>query len=152
MSLAVKIPMSRPDWAWYVATWPWYPSHIRSVHFTLLITYQEYPASSHLHYLLTEWPSFPEDFSFGPKVRPGPNEICARIFERLDYFAWKNYLFCTPADKRQLELRWYDRVPLNRDMPCTLIYVPDDTHKKGLWDDNHLCLPRNSGFPYRLVS
>lgn len=106
------------------------------------------PCNSHE---CAEWPSFPEDFSFGAKVRPGPNEICARIFERLDYFAWKNYLFCTPADKRQLELRWYDRGPLNRDMPCALIYVPDDTRKRGLWDDNHLCLPRNSGFPYRFV-
>lgn len=102
--------------------------------------------------MLTEWPSFPDDFSFSPKVRPGPNEICARIFERLDYFAWKNYLFCTPADKRQLEVRWYDKVPLNRDMPCTRIYVPNDSRKKGLWDDNYLCLPRNSGFPYRSVT
>ena len=107
------------------------------------------PALFHFRYLLTEWPSFPQDFSFGPKVRPGLNEICARIFERLDYFAWKNYLFCTPADKRQLELRWYDRGPLNRGMPCTRIYVPDDSRKRGLWDDNYLCLPRNSGFPYR---
>lgn len=106
------------------------------------------PCNSHE---CAEWPSFPEDFSFGPKVRPGPNEICARIFERLDYFAWKNYLFCTPADKRQLELRWYDRAPPNRDLPCTLIYVPDDTRKRGLWDDNLLCLPRRSGFPHRFV-
>ncbi|KAJ7392163.1 hypothetical protein OS493_013535 [Desmophyllum pertusum] len=100
-----------------------------------------------------EWPSFPEDFTFNnDKTRPSSNEICVRIFERKDYFTWKNYLFCTPGDKRQLEMRWTDRYPLSH-MLCTRIYVPEDSRgrSKGRWDDNYLCLPRDTGFPYRFV-
>lgn len=100
-----------------------------------------------------EWPTFPDDFSFGPKVRPNADEICVRIFERLDYFTWKNYLFCTPGDKRQLGMRWSDAPPgkLLEEYECTRIYVPADSRggRRGRWDNNYLCIPKDTGFPYR---
>lgn len=100
----------------------------------------------------TEWPKFPEDFNFSPKVRPNGDEICVRIFERRDYFTWKNYLFCTPGDKRHLEMRWSDAAPL-KHMQCTRIYVPADSRggRRGRWDNNYLCVPKNTGLPYRFV-
>lgn len=97
-----------------------------------------------------EWPKFPDDFSFGPKVRASAGEICVRIFERRDYFTWRNYLFCTPGDKRQLEMRWSDEGPL-RDRECTRIYVPADSRgsRRTRWGNNYLCVPKNSGIPYK---
>lgn len=99
-----------------------------------------------------EWPKFPDDFSFGPKVRASAGEICVRIFERRDYFTWRNYLFCTPGDKRQLEMRWSDEGPL-RDRECTRIYVPADSRgsRRTRWGNNYLCVPKNSGIPYKFV-
>lgn len=103
---------------------------------------------------LTEWPAFPDDFSFGLKNRPNGDEVCVRLFERRDYFTWNNYLFCTPRDKRQLDMRWMDVEPVKllEDHDCTLLDVPADSqgaNKRGQWDNNYLCIPKDSGFPYR---
>lgn len=94
-----------------------------------------------------EWPKFPEDFSFVRKPRAGSNETCIRIFERLDYFAFKDFLLCSAADKRQPEMRWSDKGDV-KYMECTRILVPKDA-RRGRWDDNYLCIAANSGFPYR---
>lgn len=97
-----------------------------------------------------EWPKFPEDFSFGRKPRAGPNETCVRIFERLDYFTFKDYLLCSAADKRQPEMRWSDQGEVN-NRECTRILVPEDSQgtKRGRWDNNYLCISTDGGFPYR---
>lgn len=66
----------------------------------------------------------------------------------MDYFTWNNYLFCTPNNKRDLQFQWSDkgRIP---DQVCTRIYVRKEvTKRKGTWDDNYLCLPKNDA-PYR---
>ncbi|XP_027036187.1 uncharacterized protein LOC113664759 [Pocillopora damicornis] len=99
-----------------------------------------------------EWPKFPEDFSFGRKPRAGPNETCVRIFERLDYFTFKDYLLCSAADKRQPEMRWSDQGEVN-NRECTRILVPEDSQgtKRGRWDNNYLCISTDGGFPYRFV-
>ncbi|KAM7443302.1 Bone morphogenetic protein 1 [Porites harrisoni] len=96
-----------------------------------------------------EWPRFPEDFNFGPKIRPNQDENCLRIFERRDYHTWKNYLFCTPGDRRQLGMRWSDQEPIAK-MRCTHIYVQEDS-RGNKWNNNFLCVPRNSAMPYRFV-
>lgn len=111
------------------------------------------PCNSHE---CAEWPTFPDDFSFGLKERPNRDEVCVRIFERWDYFTWNNYLFCTPREKRQLDMRWMDVEPvkLMEDHDCTLLDVPADSrrsNKRGLWDNNYLCIPKDNGFPYRFV-
>lgn len=98
-------------------------------------------------FLLAEWPRFPEDFNFGPKIRPNQDENCLRIFERRDYHTWKNYLFCTPGDRRQLGMRWSDQEPIAK-MRCTHIYVQEDS-RGNKWNNNFLCVPRNSAMPYR---